>query len=103
MHPSAVPVLFALLMQLASPIILDKIDYMHMTFPSFLFFVDRHDWSGQLLTASGSTSVPFFSLLETVACLINPKLPWNCKVVGYLQRQKIYCLFRGIIISVPVS
>jgi ubiquitin-protein ligase E3 C len=45
--------------------------------------------------------VPFFSLLETVACLINPKLPWNCKVVGYLQRQKIYCLFQGIIISVP--
>jgi ubiquitin-protein ligase E3 C len=45
--------------------------------------------------------VPSVSLLETVACLINPKLPWNCKVVGYLQRRKIYYLFRGIIISVP--
>ncbi|KAL6608257.1 hypothetical protein ACP70R_041320 [Stipagrostis hirtigluma subsp. patula] len=61
----------------------------------------RHDWGSQLLTASGSTSVPSVSLLETVACLINPKLPWNCKVVGYLQRRKVYCLFRGIIISVP--
>ncbi|KAK3137442.1 hypothetical protein QOZ80_5BG0452280 [Eleusine coracana subsp. coracana] len=61
----------------------------------------RNDWSSQLLTASGSASVPFYSLLETVACLINPNLPWNCKVVGYLQRQKIYCLFRGIIISLP--
>jgi len=61
----------------------------------------RHDWGSQLLTAPGSTSVPSVSLLETVACLINPKLPWNCKVVGYLQRRKIYCLFRGIIISVP--
>ena len=63
----------------------------------------RHDWGSQLLTAPGSTSVPSVSLLETVACLINPKLPWNCKVVGYLQRRKIYCLFRGIIISVLVS
>ncbi|XP_062230824.1 E3 ubiquitin-protein ligase UPL6-like isoform X2 [Phragmites australis] len=61
----------------------------------------RHDWGSQLLTAPGSTSVPSVSLLETVACLINPKLPWNCKVVGYLQWRKIYCLFRGIIISVP--
>ncbi|CAN6336375.1 unnamed protein product [Urochloa humidicola] len=60
----------------------------------------RHNWSNQLLTEPGSTSVPSVSLLETVACLINPNLPWNCKVVGYLQRRKIYCLFRGIIISV---
>nr|CAB3464020.1 unnamed protein product [Digitaria exilis] len=60
-----------------------------------------HDWGKQLLTKSGSTSVPSVSLLETVACLINPKLPWNCKVVGYLQRRKIYSLFRGIIVSVP--
>ncbi|KAL6897777.1 hypothetical protein ACP4OV_006736 [Aristida adscensionis] len=61
----------------------------------------RHNWGSQLLTASGSTSVPSVSLLETVACLINPKLPWNCKVVEYLHRRKVYCLFRGIIISVP--
>jgi hypothetical protein len=103
MHPSLVPVLFALHMQLASRII-PWWNWLHAyDFSFFPFFVDRHDWSGQLLTASGSTSVPFFSLLETVACLINPKLPWNCKVVVYLQRQKIYCLFQGIIISVPVS
>ncbi|XP_062179642.1 E3 ubiquitin-protein ligase UPL6-like [Phragmites australis] len=61
----------------------------------------RHDWGSQRLTASGTASVPSVSLLETVACLINPKLPWNCKVVGYLLRRKIYCLFRGIILSVP--
>ncbi|KAF8727100.1 hypothetical protein HU200_019606 [Digitaria exilis] len=63
----------------------------------------RHDWGRQLLTKPGSTSVPSVSLLETVACLINPKLPWNCKVVGYLQRRKIYSLFRGIIVSVPMD
>ncbi|ONM62690.1 E3 ubiquitin-protein ligase UPL6 [Zea mays] len=61
----------------------------------------RHDWGSQLLTTPGSTSVPSVSLLETVGCLINPKFPWNCKVVGYLQQRKIYCLFRGIVISVP--
>ncbi|XP_066362074.1 E3 ubiquitin-protein ligase UPL6-like [Miscanthus floridulus] len=61
----------------------------------------RHDWGSQLLTTPGSTSVPSVSLLETVGCLINPKFPWSCKVVGYLQQRKIYCLFRGIIVSVP--
>ena len=63
----------------------------------------RHDCGSQLLTTPGSTSVPSVSLLETVGCLINPKFPWSCKVVGYLQQRKIYCLFRGIIVSVPVS
>ncbi|WVZ96612.1 hypothetical protein U9M48_042228 [Paspalum notatum var. saurae] len=60
-----------------------------------------NDWGSQLLTTTGNTSVPSISLLETVGCLVNPKLPWNCKVVEYLQRRKIYSLFRGIIISVP--
>jgi hypothetical protein len=63
----------------------------------------RHDWGSQLLMPPESTPKPCGSLLETAACLINPKLAWNCKVVGYLQRKKIYCLFRGIIISIPVS
>ncbi|XP_048570079.1 E3 ubiquitin-protein ligase UPL6 [Triticum urartu] len=61
----------------------------------------RYDWNNQLLMSVQSTSMPFVQLLETVACLINPKLPWNCKVVGYLQQKKIYCLFRGIISAVP--
>jgi hypothetical protein len=49
-----------------------------------------------------STEMPFVRLLEAVTCLLNPKLPWICKVVGYLQHKRIYCLFRGIIIAVPV-
>lgn len=69
---------------------------------SLLYFY-RHDWGSQLLMPPESTPKPCGSLLETAACLINPKLAWNCKVVGYLQRKKIYCLFRGIIISIPVS
>ncbi|KAF0927506.1 hypothetical protein E2562_034000 [Oryza meyeriana var. granulata] len=61
----------------------------------------RHDWGSQLLMPSESTPKTSASLLETAACLINPKLPWSCKVVGYLQLKKIYCLFRGIIVSIP--
>uniref|UniRef100_A0A0D9WD29 HECT-type E3 ubiquitin transferase n=1 Tax=Leersia perrieri TaxID=77586 RepID=A0A0D9WD29_9ORYZ len=61
----------------------------------------RHDWGSQLLMPSERTENPSALLLETVACLINPKLPWNCKVVAYLQQRKIYCLFRGIIVSIP--
>lgn len=69
---------------------------------SYLLYFDRYDWNNQLLMSVQSTSMPFVQLLEAVACLINPKLPWNCKVVGYLQQKKIYCLFRGIITAVPV-
>ncbi|VAH45790.1 hypothetical protein VPH35_028665 [Triticum aestivum] len=61
----------------------------------------RYDWNNQLLMSVQSTSMPFVQLLEAVACLINLKLSWNCKVVGYLQQKKIYCLFRGIISAVP--
>jgi ubiquitin-protein ligase E3 C len=63
---------------------------------------DRYDWSNQLLMSVESTEMPFVRLLEAVTCLLNPKLPWICKVVGYLQHKRIYCLFRGIIIAVPV-
>lgn len=61
----------------------------------------RYDWSNQLLLPVESSAMPFVRLIEAVACLLNPKLPWNCKVVGYLQYKRIYCLFRGIIIAVP--
>ena len=67
-----------------------------------LFCFDRYDWSSQLLMSVESTAMPVVQLLEAVACLLNPKLPWNCKVVGYLQHKRIYCLFRGIIIAIPV-
>ncbi|PKA63004.1 E3 ubiquitin-protein ligase UPL6 [Apostasia shenzhenica] len=38
-------------------------------------------------------------LLDTVATLINPNLPWACKVVGHLLHQKIFFILRGIILS----
>ncbi|KAL5231664.1 hypothetical protein ABZP36_030440 [Zizania latifolia] len=61
----------------------------------------RHDWGSLLLMPSETTAKPSALLLETVVCLINSTLPWNCKVVRYLQQKKIYFLFRGIIVSIP--
>ncbi|CAM0957626.1 unnamed protein product [Alopecurus aequalis] len=67
----------------------------------YAVYQKRYDWSNQLLMSVESTTMPSVQLLEAVACLLNPELPWNCKVVGYLQHKRIYCLFRGIIIAVP--
>ncbi|GMN55087.1 hypothetical protein TIFTF001_024203 [Ficus carica] len=45
--------------------------------------------------SNASTTV----LLEAVVLLINPKLPWVCKTVGYLLQKKAYTLFRDIILT----
>ncbi|XP_044348270.1 E3 ubiquitin-protein ligase UPL6 isoform X2 [Triticum aestivum] len=49
----------------------------------------------------GSTTIPSVLLLVFVACLINPKFSWKCEVIGYLQQEKTYFLFRELIIAVP--
>lgn len=41
-------------------------------------------------------------LLGTVASLIEPKMPWACKTVGYLVEKKAFTLFREIAIILQV-
>jgi len=38
-------------------------------------------------------------LLEAVVLLIDPKLPWACKVVGYLLQRNAFALFREIVLT----
>lgn len=47
------------------------------------------------LKSDTSTTV----LLESVVLLIDPKLPWVCKTVGYLSQKKAFSLFRDIILA----
>ncbi|XP_020590733.1 E3 ubiquitin-protein ligase UPL6 [Phalaenopsis equestris] len=55
----------------------------------------RDGLKDQLLMPSGT---PTTILLDTVAILINPDLPWVCKVIGHLLQQQIFLLLRDIIL-----
>lgn len=52
----------------------------------------------QLFFTSLESSTPTILLLEAVVMLIDPRLPWACKTVGYLFQKKIYLLFREIVL-----
>ncbi|XP_044348257.1 E3 ubiquitin-protein ligase UPL6 isoform X1 [Triticum aestivum] len=60
----------------------------------------RVEWGHQVLMPSEITDAPSIRILETLACLLNPQLKWNCEVVMYLQQKKIHCLFREVIETV---
>nr|CAD1829721.1 unnamed protein product [Ananas comosus var. bracteatus] len=62
-------------------------------------YQNRNQWKNQLLMPSKNSSMPAVILLETLACLINPELPWVCEVVGYLQRKNVFSLLRGIVLA----
>lgn len=41
-------------------------------------------------------------LLESVVLLIDPKLPWVCKIVGYLLQRNAFTLLRDLVHTVKV-
>lgn len=60
---------------------------------------NRDHLKNQLLMPSMYNSMPAIILLETVASLTNPDLPWSCKVVDHLLRRKVFFLFYGIVVA----
>lgn len=62
-------------------------------------FTNRHQLKDQLLSTSLEFSTPTILLLETVVTLIDPGLPWTCKIVSSLLQQKLYLQFREIILT----
>lgn len=52
----------------------------------------RYEWD---------TGLAFVKALHILAWMIDPGFSWNCEVVGYLQENKIYILFREIICALP--
>ena len=53
----------------------------------------------QLFATPEESNTYTIVLLEAVVLLIDPKLPWVCKTVGYLLQKKAFSLFRDIILT----
>ncbi|KAI8561897.1 hypothetical protein RHMOL_Rhmol04G0377700 [Rhododendron molle] len=60
---------------------------------------NRNQLLDQLFLTSHKSSTPTILLLEAVVMLIDPRLPWSCKIVGYLLQRNTYNLFREIILT----
>ncbi|KAL8256250.1 hypothetical protein R6Q59_031317 [Mikania micrantha] len=58
---------------------------------------NRIQFKDELLLTSLDS--PINMLLKAAVMLIDPKLPWSCKIVSYLLKQNIYWIFREVAIT----
>ncbi|PSR97874.1 E3 ubiquitin-protein like [Actinidia chinensis var. chinensis] len=59
---------------------------------------NRNQLKDQLFMTSDKISAPTILFLEAVVMLIDPRLPWSCKIVGYLLQRNTYSLLREIVL-----
>ncbi|XP_028786892.1 E3 ubiquitin-protein ligase UPL6 [Neltuma alba] len=59
----------------------------------------RYQLKDQLLLTSKESNASALPLLEVLVLLIDPKLPWSCKIVGYLFQKNAFALLREIILT----
>ncbi|XP_068658404.1 E3 ubiquitin-protein ligase UPL6 isoform X2 [Aristolochia californica] len=52
-----------------------------------------------LISLDSSTNTPTGILLGAVLLLINPRVPWVCKVIGYLLQKNSFALLRDIVLT----
>ncbi|KAJ6891471.1 E3 ubiquitin-protein ligase UPL6-like isoform X1 [Populus alba x Populus x berolinensis] len=62
-------------------------------------YQNRKQLKDQLVMVPRDSSLTATLLLEAVVLLIDPKLPWACKVVGYLLQRNAFALFREIVLT----
>ncbi|XXG80443.1 hypothetical protein AAC387_Pa09g1306 [Persea americana] len=60
---------------------------------------NRDGLKDQLYLSPESSSTPTVILLEAVVTLADPKLPWACKVAGYLSQRNGFGLLRDIVLT----
>ncbi|OVA16717.1 IQ motif [Macleaya cordata] len=60
---------------------------------------NRNHLKDQLLMSSDCSDKPTVVLLEAVVMLMNPNLPWACKIVSYLSQRHTLALMRDIILT----
>ncbi|PSR92481.1 E3 ubiquitin-protein like [Actinidia chinensis var. chinensis] len=60
---------------------------------------NRNQLKDQLFMTADKTSAPTILFLETVVMLIDSRLPWSCKIVGYLLQRNTYSLLREIVLT----
>ncbi|KAK8578412.1 hypothetical protein V6N13_116257 [Hibiscus sabdariffa] len=61
---------------------------------------NRNQLKDQLLMTTEESSASAIILLQALLLLLDPKLPWACKAVGYLMQRNVFSLFREIILTV---
>ncbi|XWS08452.1 hypothetical protein CRYUN_Cryun40dG0003700 [Craigia yunnanensis] len=61
---------------------------------------NRNQLRDQLLMTPEESSASTTILLEALVLLLDPKLPWACKTVGYLMQRNVFSLFREVILTV---
>ncbi|CAN1806313.1 E3 ubiquitin-protein ligase UPL6 [Linum perenne] len=59
---------------------------------------NRSSFRDQLLVPKTESNEQATIVLEAVATLIDPKLPWACKTVSYLLQRNVFALFRDIVL-----
>ncbi|GFZ11608.1 ubiquitin protein ligase 6 [Actinidia rufa] len=64
---------------------------------------NRNQLKDQLFMTSDKISAPTILFLEAVVMLIDPRLPWSCKIVGYLLQRNTYSLLREIVLIGKVN
>ncbi|XP_028115773.1 E3 ubiquitin-protein ligase UPL6-like isoform X1 [Camellia sinensis] len=62
-------------------------------------YKNRNQLKDQLFRTSDESSTSTILLLEAVAMLIDPRLPWSCKIAGYLFQRNTYTLLREIVLT----
>ncbi|KAJ4721951.1 E3 ubiquitin-protein ligase UPL6-like protein [Melia azedarach] len=66
-------------------------------------YQNRKELKDQLLVTPEESNTPTTLLLETVVLLIDPRLPWVCKAVGYLLQKNVFTLLRELVLTVKES
>ncbi|XP_022723158.1 E3 ubiquitin-protein ligase UPL6-like isoform X4 [Durio zibethinus] len=61
---------------------------------------NRNQLKDQLLMTPEESSASTTTLLQALVLLLDPKLPWACKTVGYLMQRNVFSLFREVILTV---
>lgn len=61
--------------------------------------LDRNQLRNQLLAAPVNPNTPATVLLDTIVFLLQPGLPWVCKIVGYFLERNAYALIRDITLT----
>lgn len=64
---------------------------------------DRNQLKDQLLLTPNESSASAIPLLEVLVLLLDLKLPWSCKIVGYLSQNNGFGLLREIILMGKVT
>ncbi|KAK9019919.1 hypothetical protein V6N11_054424 [Hibiscus sabdariffa] len=64
---------------------------------------NRNQLKDQLLMTLEESSASTTILLQALLLLLDPKLPWACKAVGYLMQRNVFSLFREVILTVKAN